>query len=150
MVVQRVTQASVTVDDRVCGRIGPGLLVLLGVAPADTLADVECLAEKVINLRVFADASGKMNRSLLETGYELLLVSQFTLYADCRRGRRPDFTGAAPPVMAEVLYEAMAASMRRRHIPVSTGVFAAHMLVHLVNDGPVTIVLEAQAGKICS
>lgn len=148
-VVQRVSEASVTVDHRTVGAIGPGLLVLLGVATADTAAEAGFLARKIANLRIFEDEAGKMNRSLLDTGGKLLAVSQFTLLADCRRGRRPSFVEAAPPARAERLYEAFVDTVRRAGVPVATGRFRAMMQVSLVNDGPVTILLESpvQTGK---
>jgi len=140
--LQRVTQARVLVDDIAVGEIGGGLLVLLGVAKSDTAADAEFLVEKILNLRVFEDADGKMNRSLLDTGGSLLTVSQFTLYGDCRKGRRPSFDAAAPPEQARALYEAFVEIARRSPLRVETGVFRAHMDVSLVNDGPVTLMLE--------
>ena len=140
--LQRVTQARVLVDDIAVGELGGGLLVLLGVAKSDTAADAEFLVEKILNLRVFEDADGKMNRSLLDTGGSLLTVSQFTLYGDCRKGRRPSFDAAAPPEQARALYEAFVEIARRSPLRVETGVFRAHMDVSLVNDGPVTLMLE--------
>jgi D-tyrosyl-tRNA(Tyr) deacylase len=140
--VQRVGEASVTVDGRVTGRIGRGLVVLLGVGGGDGEADVNWLAEKVFGLRIFEDEDGKMNRSLADVGGAMLVVSQFTLYGDCRRGRRPSFTNAAPPELAERLYEAFVARVRSTGIEVATGVFREHMLVLLVNDGPVTLWID--------
>jgi len=142
-VVQRVTQSRVEVDGAVVGAIGPGLLVLLGVAHADTAADAEYLADKILNLRIFADQAGKMNRSLLDTGGALLVVSQFTLYGDCRKGRRPSFDAAAPAEQACSLYEHFVAAARRGGVHVETGVFQATMDVSLVNDGPVTLLVES-------
>ena len=141
-VLQRVCRAKVTVGDETTGEIAAGWLVLLGVAPADSRAEVEWLAEKVANLRAFPDADGKMNRSVLEVGGAVLAVSQFTLYGDCRRGRRPGFTGAAPPEVAEPLYEAFVTALKALGVPTATGRFAADMQVELVNDGPVTFVID--------
>ena len=141
-VLQRVRRAKVTVGDETTGEIAAGWLVLLGVAPADTRVEVEWLAEKVANLRAFPDADGKMNRSVLEVGGAVLAVSQFTLYGDCRRGRRPGFTGAAPPEVAEPLYEAFVTALKALGVPTATGRFAADMQVELVNDGPVTFVID--------
>ncbi len=132
------------VDGRVVGSIGAGLLVLLGVAKGDTRADAEYLADKVVGLRIFSDEAGKMNRSLLETGGGLLVVSQFTLYGDCRKGRRPSFDMAAGQEDARSLYEHFVNSVRSREIPVQTGMFQASMDVHLVNEGPVTIICESK------
>jgi D-tyrosyl-tRNA(Tyr) deacylase len=142
--LQRVTQAKVTVEGSVVGEIGAGLLVLLGVAKPDTLADCTFLVEKILNLRIFADADGKMNRSLQDTRGSLLVVSQFTLYGDCRKGRRPGFDAAAPPEQARALYEAFVELARRSGLEVETGVFQAHMEVALINDGPVTLMLETK------
>ena len=142
-VIQRVRQAAVKVEESVLGEIGPGLLVLLGVAKPDTAADAEFLAEKILNLRVFPDQAGKMNRSLLDTGGALLVVSQFTLYGDCTRGRRPSFDDAAPAELARPLYEHFVQAARRSGVRVETGVFQAHMDVALVNDGPVTLLVES-------
>jgi D-tyrosyl-tRNA(Tyr) deacylase len=141
--IQRVTQASVTVGDRRVGEIGPGLLVLLGVGTGDGPAEATYVAQKIAHLRIFEDAAGKMNRAVLETGGSVLLVSQFTLYADTRKGRRPSFIGAAPPAEAAALVEAVAAALRALGVPVATGEFQAHMAVALVNDGPVTIWLDS-------
>ena len=141
--VQRVTGAAVTVGGREVGVIGPGLCVLVGVTHTDTEATARKLADKVANLRVLADDDGAMNRSLLETGGEALVVSQFTLYGDTQRGRRPSWGDAARPETAEPLVEAFAGALRALGVPVATGVFGAHMQVELVNDGPVTLLLEA-------
>lgn len=142
-VIQRVSQASVKVEESVLGEIGPGLLALLGIAKPDTAADAEFLAEKILSLRVFPDQAGKMNRSLLDTGGALLVVSQFTLYGDCRKGRRPSFDDAAPAAQALPLYEYFIEVARRSGLRVETGVFQAHMDVSLVNDGPVTLLVES-------
>lgn len=142
-VIQRVSEARVRVEGSVLGEIGTGLLVLLGVAKPDTAAEAEFLAEKILNLRVFPDETGKMNRSLMDTGGALLVVSQFTLYGDCSRGRRPSFDGAAPAEQARPLYEHFLEVARRRGLRVETGVFQAHMDVSLVNDGPVTFIVES-------
>jgi len=142
-VVQRVTYARVEVDGAVVGEIGPGLLVLLGVAKGDTLADAEFLAAKIAQLRIFADDAGKMNRSVLEAGGALLAVSQFTLYGDCRKGRRPSFDGAALPEVARELYEHFVKVSREAGLRVETGVFQADMAVSLLNDGPVTLIVES-------
>ena len=145
-VLQRVSQASVTVHadslQTISGAIGPGLLVLLGVTHADTTKDADTLLDKIIQLRIFPDDAGKMNRSLVDSGGALLVVSQFTLYGDCRKGRRPSFDSAAPAATARTLYEYFVEAARNRGVPVETGVFQAHMEVALVNDGPVTLILE--------
>ena len=130
------------VEGAVVGEIGPGLLVLIGVAKSDTAADAAALAEKVVQLRIFSDAEGKMNRSLLDTGGALLAVSQFTLYGDCRKGRRPSFDAAAGAEQARELYERFVEAARAAGARVETGVFQAHMAVSLVNDGPVTLLVE--------
>ena len=142
-VVQRVASARVTVDDRAVGGIGRGLLVLVGIAGGDEADAVSYLVDKVVGLRVFPDADGRMNRSVLEVGGGVLLVSQFTLYGDCRRGRRPSFAGAAGPDEARAVYEEIVRGFRDRGVAVETGEFRAHMRVHSVNDGPVTILLDA-------
>lgn len=142
-VIQRVERAEVRVGGEVVGRIDAGWLVLLGVATGDSDADADRLADKVAKLRAFSDDSGKMNRDVREVGGSVLVVSQFTLLGDCRQGRRPSFTGAAPPAEAERLYLRFADQVRAAGIPVATGVFRADMRVELVNDGPVTFVLES-------
>jgi D-tyrosyl-tRNA(Tyr) deacylase len=142
-VVQRVKRAEVRVDEEVVGRIGFGFLILLGVGKDDTEAAGEALAEKIVSLRVFDDAEGKMNRSLLEAGGQALCVSQFTLYGDCRKGRRPSYDQAAAPGQALSLYECFVKSLRTRGIPTETGRFRAMMDVELVNDGPVTLLLDS-------
>lgn len=141
-VIQRVLRAKVTVESEITGEIGPGWLVLLGVAPNDSKKDVDWLAEKVANLRAFQDADGKMNLSVQDVNGSVLVVSQFTLYGDCLKGRRPSFIGAAPPALAEPLYESFVVALKALGVPVATGRFAADMQVELVNDGPVTFVLE--------
>jgi D-tyrosyl-tRNA(Tyr) deacylase len=143
-VIQRVKQSSVKTNDEIVGRIGQGLLVLLGVAKGDSVADADYLANKIINLRIFEDEDGKMNRSLLETGGELLAVSQFTLLADCRKGRRPSFIAAAEPEKAIELYEKFVDRVRQMGIGVQTGRFQAMMEVALINDGPVTVIIESR------
>ena len=141
--LQRVTSASVEVDGTEIGSIGPGLLVLLGVSSDDSESDVEYLVPKIINLRIFADDDSRFNRSALDVQAEILVVSQFTLYADTRRGRRPDFTRAAPPDLAGQLYERMVDLLRETGLAVSTGRFQAYMQVRSQNDGPVTILLDS-------
>ncbi len=143
IVVQRVSQASVSVEGKVMGAIGPGLLVLAGFAPTDDAATLARLARKLVQLRIFADDAGQMNRSVLDIAGEILLISQFTLLADARKGNRPSYIAAAPPAVAEPLYQqfvALVAALLGK--PVPTGVFGADMQVHLLNDGPVTLVLE--------
>lgn len=144
-VLQRVSQASVTVDGEVVGRIAAGLLVLLGVQQGDTDDDVHALADKTIALRIFDDPDGKMNLSLVDIGGSALVVSQFTLLGDCHKGRRPSFVNAAPPELAERLYETFVAAIGVRGIPVASGKFRAHMQVALVNDGPVTLLLDSRS-----
>ena len=141
-VVQRVAEASVRVGGELVGRIGPGLLLLVIAEPADTPREAARLVDKLVKLRIFADDAGKMNRSLLDTGGGLLVVSQFTLAADVSGGNRPSFTGAAPPALGRALYEAVLAEARARVPEVAAGVFGADMQVALVNDGPVTIPLR--------
>jgi len=142
--VQRVSQAQVAVAGEMVGQIGRGLLVLLGVAGDDAQLDVDYLADKIVGLRIFEDDAGKMNRSLEEIGGELLVVSQFTLLGDCRKGRRPSFIAAAGPELGEQLYEAFVVSARARGITVATGRFRQMMDVALVNDGPVTLLLDSR------
>lgn len=139
--MQRVCRASVTVEDKAVAAIGPGALILLGVAAGDGEQDASYLAGKIAHLRIFADAERKMNRSLLEEGGEALVVSQFTLHGDCRKGRRPDFTRAAPPADAERLYRKFIDELAARGVPTRAGEFGALMAVSLVNDGPVTLIL---------
>jgi D-tyrosyl-tRNA(Tyr) deacylase len=142
-VVQRVSSARVEVEGRIAGEIDAGALVLLGVSKTDTEAGADFLADKISNLRIFSDAAGKMNLSLLDTGGALLVVSQFTLYGDCRKGRRPSFDGAAPAEQARALYEYFVSVARRAGVRVETGVFQADMQVTLTNDGPVTLIVES-------
>jgi D-tyrosyl-tRNA(Tyr) deacylase len=142
-VIQRVSRAQVSVDGEVCGRIENGLLVLLGVGKADTESDVDYLAEKIIGLRTFEDGNGKMNLSVIDTGGSILAVSQFTLYGDVRRGKRPSFDDAAPPEPARQLYEHFVTKVRAAGLVCETGRFQAMMQVELVNDGPVTILLDS-------
>ena len=143
--VQRVTRASVTVEGRVTGEIGPGLLVLLGAAHADGEEQAAWLARKLAGLRIFGDAAGHMNLDVRQAGGAALVVPQFTLYGDARRGRRPDFTAAARPEQAEPLFERFCALLAEQGLPVRRGVFGAHMTVALVNDGPVTVLVETPA-----
>ena len=142
-VVQRVKESSVSVDRQTIGRIGKGLLVLLGVAKEDTPSEAGYLANKIVNLRIFEDDSAKMNRSLLSIGGEMLVVSQFTLLGDCRKGRRPSFIAAAGPQKASELYDNFVQQVRRLGVSVETGRFQSTMEVALINDGPVTLVLES-------
>jgi D-aminoacyl-tRNA deacylase len=142
--LQRVSQSSVTVDGQVVGAIGHGFLVLLGIGQDDGEAQVQTLAEKIVHLRVFEDDGGKMNRSLLDIGGEALVVSQFTLYADVRKGRRPSFISAAPPSLAEPLVELFKEALAAHGLKVEGGIFGAHMDVELINNGPVTIWLDSE------
>ena len=146
VVLQRVRRAKVTVGEEITGEIAVGWLVLLGVAPADTQREVNWLADKVANLRAFADAEGKMNLSVQDVNGSVLVVSQFTLYGDCMKGRRPGFTDAAPPAIAEPLYEAFVVALRMLGVTTATGRFGAEMQVELVNDGPVTFVIDTPSG----
>ena len=141
-VIQRVAEARVTVGGKIVDQIGPGLYILLGVGKDDGEAQANALADKITNLRIFADEQGKMNRSVLDIAGELLVVSQFTLYGDWRKGNRPSFTDAAAPAQAERLYEYFSARLRDAGIKVANGQFQAHMQVALINDGPVTLVME--------
>ena len=143
-VVQRVKESSVKADNEIIGRIDKGLLVLLGVAQGDTPSDADYLAKKIVNLRIFQDEDAKMNRSLLSIGAKMLVVSQFTLLGDCRKGRRPSFIAAAGPQKSSELYEHFVQQVRRLGISVETGRFQAMMEVALINDGPVTLVLESR------
>ncbi|WP_316571892.1 D-aminoacyl-tRNA deacylase [Neobacillus sp. YIM B06451] len=144
-VVQRSREASVRVDGEAVGEISNGLVVLLGVTHDDTEKDAAFLADKIANLRIYEDESGKMNLSLLDVGGDILSVSQFTLYGDCRKGRRPNFMAAAKPELANSLYEAFNSFLREKGIKVQTGHFGAMMDVSLINDGPVTLILDSQA-----
>jgi len=143
-VIQRVSQASVAVAEETVGAIDQGLMVLLGVAQGDTSKDSAYLADKTAGLRIFEDDDGKMNRSVADIGGSILVVSQFTLLGDCRKGRRPGFTDAAPPELADKLYEEYVHALRSQGVTVATGVFRANMQVSLVNDGPVTIMLDSR------
>ncbi len=142
-VIQRVTRASVRIDGKLVAEIGTGLLVLVGIAAADLPAQADYLAGKLVNLRIFADSEGRMNRSALDVNASVLLVSQFTLYGDCRKGRRPSFDAAAPPEPARELYEYLVSKVREHGLVTETGVFQADMAVELVNDGPVTLLMES-------
>ncbi len=144
IVIQRVTEARVDVGSGTIASICNGLLVFLGISRQDTPADADYLLDKILGLRVFPDESGKMNRDIREAGGSLLLVSQFTLYGDCRKGRRPSFDRAAPPEQAREVYDYFVERARRGPVPVETGVFQAMMRVHLVNDGPVTILIDSE------
>lgn len=142
--VQRVAEASVEVDGRLVGQIGPGLLVFLGIRQGDTLREAQFVAAKCCDLRIFEDDEGKMNRSVREAGGSVLAVSQFTLYGDCRRGRRPSFIDAAPPAQSQPLYNAFVRCLAEAGIPTAQGVFGAQMKVRLLNDGPVTLIIEKE------
>lgn len=142
-VIQRVTRASVRIDGKLVAEIGTGLLVLVGIAATDLPAQADYLAGKLVNLRIFSDSEGKMNRSALDVNASLLLVSQFTLYGDCRKGRRPSFDAAAPPQLARELYEYLVTKIREQGLVTESGVFQADMAVELVNDGPVTLLMES-------
>jgi len=144
IILQRVKQASVEIDGEIAGQIGQGLLVLLGAGKEDSAEDVEYLVEKILGLRIFQDEAGKMNLSVTDIDGEVLVVSQFTLYGDCRKGRRPSFDKAAPPELAEDLYEMFVERIRDFGVPVQTGKFGAMMDVHLTNWGPVTIMLDSK------
>ena len=143
VVVQRVLEAAVKIGDNVVGQIGRGLLVYLGVGRGDGLQDAEFIADKLVNLRIFADEAGKMNRSVLDIGGEILLVSNFTLHGDCRKGRRPGFDGAAEPMLAQQLYEKVIELVSQRGIAVQKGIFGEYMHVSSINDGPVTFLIDS-------
>lgn len=147
-IVQRVSKSSVTVENHVVGKIGKGLLVLLGVARGDELSDADYLAGKIANLRIFEDDNHKMNCSLIDTQGEMLVVSQFTLIGDCRKGRRPSFIQAAPPEIADRLYMYFVEAVRSKGLHVETGQFQAMMAVSLINDGPVTLVLDSPIREV--
>ena len=143
MVCQRVLEAKVTVNDHPIGSIGKGLLVYLGVGKGDTLSDAQFIADKIVNLRIFADNAGKMNLSVQDVGGAILLISNFTLHGDCRKGRRPGFDAAAEPVLAEQLYEKVADLISEKGVPVEKGAFGEYMYVTSINDGPVTFLLDS-------
>jgi D-tyrosyl-tRNA(Tyr) deacylase len=143
LLIQRVSEARVEVDQELTGEIGRGLLVFVGIAKSDTEKEADYLLDKVVGLRIFPDESGKMNRNITDASGSLLIVSQFTLYGDCRKGRRPSFDLAAPPERAKELYDYFVNAARRTSVPVETGIFQASMKVHLVNDGPVTLMMES-------
>lgn len=143
-VVQRVSKASVAVEGQPCGQIAKGMVVLLGIKQGDSSGDVSWLAEKIVHLRIFEDDQGKMNRSLADIGGEMLIISQFTLYGDCRKGRRPGFSSAAPPALAEPLYRQFIENVNKLGIQTATGIFQAEMAVELINDGPVTMLLDSE------
>ncbi len=143
LLVQRVSSAAVKIDGKPFSAIGKGLLILLGIGKDDTESDIPHMVKKLVELRIFEDEQGKMNLSLLDIRGEVLVVSQFTLFADCRRGRRPDFINAAPPQQAEMIYNKFIDELNKTPLKVQTGKFAAYMEVNLVNDGPVTILLDS-------
>jgi D-aminoacyl-tRNA deacylase len=143
-VIQRVKQSSVYVENRLVSQIGFGLLVLLGVANDDEVVNADYLADKIVQLRIFEDEDGKMNRSLIQTGGEMMVVSQFTLFTDCRKGRRPSFTNAASPEKAEAMYEYFINKVSGMGVAVKSGIFRATMEVNLINEGPVTIIIKSQ------
>jgi len=143
-VIQRVIQASVQINGITTGKIGSGLVVLLGIRTDDTCKDLQWLADKIVHLRIFDDKEGKMNISLADIGGEMLIISQFTLYGDCRKGRRPGYSNSAPPEFAEPLYQQFIKEVKNHQITVATGTFRASMEVALVNDGPVTLLLDSE------
>jgi len=143
-VIQRVRRASVTIDGTVHGEIDRGMVVLLGIHGNDTLTDLQWLAEKIVNLRIFDDPQGKMNLSLADIDGAMLIISQFTLYGDCRKGRRPGFSSAAPPETAEPLYRRFIEEIQKKQVKIATGIFQAAMDVELVNEGPVTLLLDSE------
>jgi D-tyrosyl-tRNA(Tyr) deacylase len=148
VLIQRVSRAEVRVDQKVEGRIGPGIVALIGIAVPDSYKDADYLADKLIHLRIFSDQNGRMNLSAMDTGAGLLLISQFTIYGDCRKGRRPGFDAAAGPDRARELYEYFVDKVRQSGLLTQTGVFQAHMEVELINDGPVTLLLESLPGQV--
>ncbi len=147
LLIQRVSETTVSIDGAVHSSIGKGLLVLIGIHQSDSSSDIPWLAKKLVELRIFEDENDKMNRSVLDIKGEILVISQFTLYADCRRGRRPDFIDAANPKLAEQLYDEFVNEVKTYGLTVKTGVFAANMQVSLVNDGPVTIILDSRDSR---
>ena len=148
IVLQRVSNASVNVDGKIVGQIGHGVCLLVGIAPSDGDPDVDAAVDKIVNLRIFRDHDGKMNLSVLDVGGEVLVVSQFTLLGDVRKGRRPSFTGAAEPELAKRLVDSMVGRFRAQGIATAEGVFGAQMKAQLVNDGPVTLVLDVEQGTV--
>ena len=143
-VIQRVSRASITIDRQETRSIGQGLVVLVGIHPDDTLREIDWMSDKILHLRIFEDDEGKMNRSLQDIGGQVLIVSQFTIYGDCRKGRRPGYSAAAPPSVARPLYEQFVDRMKQLHVSVESGSFQAYMEVELVNDGPVTLLLDTE------
>ncbi|OLO26198.1 D-tyrosyl-tRNA(Tyr) deacylase [Alkalihalophilus pseudofirmus] len=144
VVLQRVSEASVKVNEEVVGKINSGLMLLVGITHEDTIEDVKYLSDKIVNLRIFEDEEDKLNLSLLDVGGQILSISQFTLYGDCRKGRRPNFMGAAKPDIAEPLYETFNEQLRQKGVQVETGIFGAMMDVQLINHGPVTLILDSK------
>jgi len=143
-VVQRVKKSHVETDNKIVGEIGKGLMVLLGISEDDNIEDVEYMVEKIINLRIFEDSENKLNLSLLDVGGEILVVSQFTLYGDCRKGRRPSFVRAARPEKAQELYDLFISKLKEKNIKTESGIFQADMTVHIENDGPVTLIIDSE------
>ena len=143
-VIQRVSRAQVSIENTIVGSIGRGLVVFVGIAAEDSKKDLRWIAEKIVNLRIFEDDAGKMNTSLTDIEGEVLIISQFTLYGDCRKGRRPGFSGAAPPLIAEPYYQQFVEEVRSKGVQVATGTFQADMQVELINDGPVTLLLDSE------
>lgn len=146
--IQRVQKASVSIENKIFGKINRGLVILLGIKVGDTEAEIPYLAEKCINLRIFEDEEGKMNRSGLEVGAEYLVISQFTLYGDTRHGRRPGFSSAAPPEISQPLYDKFVTYLQEKRLTVATGVFGAYMLVEIHNDGPVTLIIRSKNEQV--